>query len=324
MHGMKFKAPNPTPKGLWRRVPPAIFPPIMGLLGLSLAWRRGAGVFGLPQGLADALAGAVTLLAAFALLTYLVKIGRRPGVLVDELRILPGRAGAAAAVLCVYLIAGIFVPLAPGLAKAILFAGLAIHAAYTGALLYAFATGPKEQRRVSPVFHLAIVGWIIAALVAQSLMLDALALPLFWIALALALAIWAVQAVQLTRETVPAPLRPLLAIHVAPAALCGMVAQGFGFGTIALALAVVGLGIALALVMAGKWLLSSGFSPLWGALTFPLAALANFWMAMGGAWQMPGALLLVAATLAIPPIAFKILKQWASGQLAIKTNAASA
>ncbi|MEZ5686982.1 MAG: tellurium resistance protein [Paracoccaceae bacterium] len=324
MQGIKFKAPNPTPKGLWRRVPPAIFPPLMGLAGLALAWRRGAGLFGLPQGLAEALAGAVLLLVAFALLAYAAKIARRPGVLVDELRILPGRAGVAAGVLCVYLLAGLLVPQAPVLARGLMFAGMALHAAYTAVLIYVFATGPREQRRVSPVFHLAFAGWIIAAMVAQGMGLSGLALALFWPALAAAAVIWAVQLQQLSQESVPAPLRPLLAIHLAPAALCGLVAQGYGATGLALALAVLSVAILVALVLGGKWLLQSGFSPLWGALTFPLAALANFWMMLGGPWQTAGGLVLVAATLAIPPIAYRILKQWAAGQLAIKTNAASA
>lgn len=34
---MAFKPPAPTPKGLWRRTPPAIFPVMLGLLGLGLA-----------------------------------------------------------------------------------------------------------------------------------------------------------------------------------------------------------------------------------------------------------------------------------------------
>ena len=181
---MAFHPPKPTPKGLWRRTPPAIFPATLGLLGLALGWRRGVGQFALPPGLADLFLGAVTLFALFALLTYVVKLMRRPAVVLEDLRILPGRAGLAAAVLCLYLLA------------------------------------------------------------------------LF--------------------------------------------------------------------VVRARWLLSGGFSPLWGALTFPLAATATFWLALGGAWTLPGAVLLVAATIIIVPIALQVAKLWAKGTLAIKTNAAIA
>jgi tellurite resistance protein len=129
---------------------------------------------------------------------------------------------------------------------------------------------------------------------------------------------------QLSRETIPAPLRPLLAIHLAPAALLGTVAAGFHseaiWGTFAL-LSSVGI---LALLAGAFWLLKAGFSPMWGALTFPLAALANFWLTLGDMWRIPGGIALVAATLIIPPIAIRIFKDWAKGQLAIKTNAATA
>ena len=96
---MAFKPPAPTPPGLWRRVPPAIFPSIMGLFGLGLAWRRGVAAFGLPAGIAETILGAVTLLFLFALVAYSAKFLRRPAVLVEELRILPGRAGVAAMLL---------------------------------------------------------------------------------------------------------------------------------------------------------------------------------------------------------------------------------
>ena len=321
---MHFKAPNPTPKGLWRRVPPAVFPPILGLLGLSMAWRRGAPEFGFPVEMAQVLGGAVTLLAGFALLAFAGKIARRPKVLVEDLRILPGRAGAAASVLCVYLIAGLLAPFVPQVADGVLYGGLGLHAALTLVVVYVFATGPKEQRRVSPVFQLIFTGWIVAAVVATGMGKTGLAFPLFWIAMLSAVILWTVQMQQFGAASVPAPLRPLLAIHLAPAALLGTVAQGFNSDAIALVFAVFCAAILLAMIGGLRWLLAAGFSPMWGALTFPMAALANFWLLMGGVWRLPGGLVLVLATLTIPWIAFRILKDWASGSLAIKTNAAAA
>lgn len=321
---MHFKAPNPTPKGLWRRVPPAVFPPILGLLGLSMAWRRGAPEFGVPAELAQVLGGAVTLLAAFALVAFAGKIVRRPKVLAEDLRILPGRAGAAASVLSVYLIAGLLAPFVPQMAEMVLYAGLGLHGVLTAVILYVFATGPKEQRRVSPVFQLVFSGWIVASVVATVMGMTSLAFPLFWVAMVSAVVIWTVQMQQFGAASVPAPLRPLLAIHLAPAALLGTVAQGFNSEAMATIFAVLCAAILVAMIGGVRWLLAAGFSPMWGALTFPLAALANFWLGMGGIWRVPGGLVLVVATLVIPWIAFRILKDWASGSLAIKTNAAAA
>lgn len=321
---MAFQAPKPTPKGLWRRTPPAMFPPVMGLLGLGLAWRRGINEFALPPALADALMGAVTILGLFAVLTYVVKFMRRPGVVLEDLRILPGRGGLAAGVLCLYLLAAAFGPYAPEQARPLLLTGIGVHLALTVAVVFVFATGPAEQRRVSPVWHLLFSGWIVAAMVSQGLGLMQLGVALFWVALAAAVAIWSISLGQLSRETVPAPLRPFLAIHLAPAALLATVAHGFGAAAMAQAFAILTAIILGGLVLRGRWLLAGEFSPMWGALTFPLAATANAWLSLGGVWRLPGGLVLVAATLAIPPIAVKIFKLWAKGQLAVKTNAATA
>lgn len=321
---MAFKPPAMAPKGLWRRTPPAIFPPVLGLLGLGLAWRRGAGEFGLPQGAADALLGAVTMLFLFMALTYVVKFMRRPGVVAEDLKILPGRAGLVAGVLSLYLFAGVLTPYSADQARPVLMLALALHLALVALLLWQLLTGPAEQRRVTPVWHLSFAGFVVAAAAAQGLGLTGLAAALFWVSLPIAVLIWAASADQFRRERVPAPLRPLLAIHLMPAALLGEVALGMGMPGLALGFGVVSAVLLAALGLGSRWLLRAGFSPLWGALTFPLAATASFWLALGGAWRIPGGLVLVAATLIIIPIAIQVVKLWAKGQLAVKTNAAIA
>ncbi len=321
---MAFKAPSPTPKGLWRRTPPAVFPPTLGLLGLALGWRRGMGEFALPPGLADMLLGAVTLFALFALLTYAVKFMRRPAVVLEDLKILPGRAGLATLVLSVYLLAAVFAPLSPEQARPILLAGIVMHLALTGAVIWGFAHGPAEQRRVSPVWHLMFTGWIVAANSALALGLFNLAIGLFWVSLFAAVGIWTASLQQFSRESVPAPLRPFLAIHLAPVALLGSAAQSLGAQGIAQVFAIGALMLVVLFGLRIRWLLAGGFTPFWGAFTFPLAATANFWLLMGGFWRLPGAVMLVGATVLILPIAFRIFKLWANGQLAVKSNAAIA
>ena len=73
-----------------------------------------------------------------------------------------------------------------------------------------------------------------------------------------------------------------------------------------------------------RWLTEAGFSALWGAFTFPVAATANLWLSVGGIWRVPGGVALVAATLVVLPIGWKVIALWARGQLAIRTNAATA
>ena len=313
--------------GLWRQTPPAIFPPIMGLFGLGLAWRQGLAAFGLPQGLAEALLGAVTLLFLFALVAWLAKPLRRVSVVAEELRILPGRAGLAAGSLCLMLLAAVLVPYAPGAARGLGFLALAVHAGLAVLLVRVLLAGPEEGRVVTPVFHLTFVGFILWPLSAVPLGIEGAARAVLWATMPVAGAIWAISLWQIITRIPPAPLRPLLAIHLAPASLFSIVATALGMTGLAEFWAFAGGAILLALVATGGWLTASGFSALWGALTFPLAAYATALLALGRASgdqtvALGGALVLMAATLIVPAIAVQVLRLWARGTLAQATNAA--
>ncbi|MCB2159239.1 MAG: tellurium resistance protein, partial [Rhodobacteraceae bacterium] len=168
---MAFHPPKPVPPGLWRRTPPAIFPSILGLFGLGLAWRRASVRLDLPSEVGEVILGAVTGLFAFAVLAYAVKLIRRPAVLAEDLAILPGRAGGAAMCLSVYLAAATLWPYLPGVAYAVFMAGLAWHGLFVVVLITVFLRGPAAQRRVTPVWHLSFVGFIVAAMAAQPMRL---------------------------------------------------------------------------------------------------------------------------------------------------------
>ncbi len=321
---MKFAAPSATPKGFARRVPPAIFPAIMGLFGLGLAWQRAEAVLDLPAGIAGVILGAVTLLYLFALGAYLAKLLRRPAVLIEDLRILPGRLGVSAMMACLYLVAISLAPHAPDLARGLLQVALGLHAGIILLLGWSFLRGPAEQRRYSPAGHLYFVSPIIGANAAALAGFDYLALGLLAATLLTAALIWAWGADRLWRDGMAAPLRPLLALHLAPAALTGLTAQALGLQNLSLVAAAAAAMTLGGLILGLRPLTVSGFSPLWAAFTFPLAATASLFLVLGGAWQIAGLLILAVATLIIPAITFRVMKLWAGGQLAIRTNAASA
>ena len=155
---MKFAPPSPTPRGFARRVPPAIFPSIMGLFGLGLALRRAALVVGEPGGIGHAIAemalGAVLVLFLAGLVSYAAKFIRRPAVLRDELRTMPGRLGLSAFAVCFYLLATTLAPYALDLARWVFSAGLVVDLIIIAMILLTFATGPAEQRRYSPAGQL--------------------------------------------------------------------------------------------------------------------------------------------------------------------------
>jgi len=311
-----------TERGLWRRTPPAIFAPVMGLMGLSLAWERGALAAGLPTGLAQALQGAVILLFAFCALAYLGKVVQRPSVVIDDLKVLPGRAGIAAFSLTVSLSAAVLVPFAPGVALGLASLGLGLQILLVATVARLILTGPPEGRVVTPVFHLTFVGFIIGPLAWVPLGYSGLAAAIWGLVLPVAIAVWGISLRDLIRRMPPAPLRPLLAVHLAPASLFSLVASGLGWSNLALAFGILAGVIALALLIFARWITEAGFSALWGAFTFPSAAIANAWLALG--WNVAGLVAMVAATALVLPISVKIMQAWAKGGLAVKTNAASA
>jgi tellurite resistance protein len=313
------------PNGLWRTTPPAIFAPILGLFGLGIVLRALAVPLGVePLGqLAEALLGAVVLLHAFALLAYAGKVVRRPGALIQDLSTLPGKSGVAAGVAAIHLSAAALVPLAPALALGVTLTGLALQALLAGLIVRLMLTGPPEGRRISPVLHLVFVGHVLAPLAL---------IPLGWTGLAqglLVLGAFAAVPILLggARQAgaTPPPLRPTLAIHLAPASVIASGAALAGWPGVALALALVAAGIAGVLAVRLRWVLAAGFSPFWGALTFPLAAFAQAalrGLGTPGLWLATGVAALACGV--IPWIAWRILKDWPGGALARKTNAAVA
>lgn len=304
------------------KTPPAIFPVMLGLLGLGLAWRRVLLALGLDAGLADAMLGAVSALWAFGLIAYAAKMWRRLSVVLDDMRVLPGRAGLAAAGMGGMLVAAALAPFAPVAGAAVLVASLVLHLAQAIILAIVLLRLPPEAREVNPAWHLNFVGFIVGGLAAVPLGWTGLAWALVAVTLPIAVAIWGISLVQLIRRIPPAPLRPLLAIQLAPASLFASVLALLGQGAASQVFAALAAILLLVLLISARWITATGFSALWGAFTFPLAACASAFVLTG--WTVAGAIVALVALAIVPAIAWKVLTLWGGGQLAAKTNAAEA
>lgn len=309
---------------LFAKTPPAVFPSILGLLGLVAALRLGLGRMGWDMGPADLAAGLVVALWAFAAVAYAGKIARRPGVVMEDLRVLPGRSGLAALTMGGMAGAGLMTSYSPSVASVLLVLSLACHAVLALALVRLLRSLPPESRAVNPTLHLSLVGFIVAAAPALALGWPVLAEALFWAVIPVAVAIWGLSLKQFAGAVPPAPLRPLLAIHLAPAALLALVAGLLGKPVLAALFLGLGTVYGLLLLTGGRWVTQSGLTPLWGAFTFPLAALASAMLVAGGGWLWPGLALTAAGLVVIPAIAWWVLKRWPGGRLAAVTNAAEA
>jgi tellurite resistance protein len=314
----------PRRTAAFARTPPAIFPPILGLLGLAIALRLALAQLVLPPGGADLLAGVAVALWLFSAVAYGVKVLRRPAVVAEDLRVLPGRSGLAALSMGGMAAATLVAPHAPGLAQGLIVLALALHGLLAVLLLRLLAGLPPDARQVNPTLHLSLVGFIVAGPAAVAVGWAGLAAVLFWATLPVAVAIWGSSAAGFLRAVPPPPLRPLLAIHVAPAALLATVGGLLGMVALPTGLALAGLALAVALAAGGRWLLAAGVTPMWGALTFPLAALAVALVGRGGVWQPVGIGLVAVALAVIPAILWWVLRRWPGGRLAAVTNAAEA
>lgn len=309
---------------LFAKTPPAVFPSILGLLGLVAALRLAFGRMGWDQGPVDLLSGLVVALWAFAALAYAVKLARRPGVVMEDLRVLPGRSGLATLTMGGMVAAGIVGAYNAPFGAALLVVALAGHAVLAVLLVRLLAGLPPEARAVNPTLHLSFVGFIVAAAPALALGWPMLAEAVFWAVIPVTVAIWGLSLRQFAAAVPPAPLRPFLAVHLAPAALLALVAGLLGIPMLASLFLGLGTVYAILLLAGGRWVTQSGPSPLWGAFTFPLAAMASAMLVAGGGWLWPGLVLVGVGLGVIPAIAWWVLKRWPGGKLAAVTNAAEA
>ncbi|WP_114286664.1 tellurium resistance protein [Candidatus Halocynthiibacter alkanivorans] len=314
-------------KGLWRDTPPAIFPPVLGLFGVGLGWRRASEVLGAPDGISEMILGAVSLVFLTALVAYLAKVVRKPSIVLEDLQVLSGRAGLATGTMSMMLFAAVLVPYTPDLARLMLVLALVAHALLAVLVFWVLVTGPAERRRVTPVWLLTFVGFIAAPIAAVPLGWSALSAFIFAATLPIIASIQLLSLLQFARQKVPAPLRPLLAIHLASLSLFGITSQLLGYEQVALVFFTLASTLFVLFVLSAFYLTAAGFSPFWGAFTFPLASYGNLLLLRGangaGIFGTLGGIELVLATLVVVAIAGKIIRLWRQGKLARMTSAAS-
>ena len=320
----------PPQMARFQRVPPAIFPPVLGLLGLVSAWGHATRVFSLPTAPVELATGAVTLLFAFCTIAYISKLMHRPGVVVEDLRTLPGRTGLAAWCIAMIVQAALLAALSPVVAKVLIGIGGVSLLAIALFVLPLRLRGTDTAGPITPAMHLVFVGFILIPGAAMPVKMGTDAMPwLIWYCTAAGLFITALTIRPLLFGEGAPPLRPLQAIQLAPAsfvAIGAMLTEQFAMAGFALAWATL---VAVLLLFRLRWLMEGGFSGFWSAFTFPVTALAGACLLCSEAFgldsfRVAGGVILVATTLYIPVIAYKILKLWSNGTLGAKTNAAIA
>lgn len=280
------------------RVPAGLYSIVMGLAGLGGAWLQGAQLLAWPRtpGLALlALAGLAWLVVTGLLAAKFV--GARARFDAELAHPSHGAPYALApATLC--LLMPLFDAWAPALARPVLFVG-AFGALAVGAWTVGrWVAARHELSMFTPTLHFPLVaGGFLGALGAGILGMQALGVILFGAGLFAWLAGASVSLHRLiVGEPLPLPMRPLVAIELAPpavGAVAWIVLSGDAPDALAALLFGYGLFIALVLVGLGRWFAAAPFGPPWWAFTFPAAALSN--AAIRFALAYPGTELTVLA-----------------------------
>ncbi len=318
----------PNKVSLWRSTPPAIFPVALGFLGLALAWRNSAGVLPVPAAIGELLLGVSTAFFVFFALSYFAKAIRRSKAVLEDMKTPPARAGLAALSMAIMLLAAALLPFG-AIAGVIWWVGVVLFLLTACLITFAMIKGPKEARQFSPFQYLVFVGSIVAPIAGVSLGYSEVS---FWLAM-LALIGFVVLSVgygaKFMRVRPPVPLRPSLAILLAPVSLFAMAFFQFEIIWAFTLFYWLAIGVALVLLAASLWLTSGGFTPLWGAFTFPIAAFANMQAVVlaDGPNIIASTFLIAALLIGTPLILFvvwKTSKAWLSGGLAKKTAASVA
>lgn len=298
-----------TERASLAHLPVALLAVPLGLGGLGLAWRR-AEIWAVsePLMLLTALAWAV-ILGLHAL-----RAARHPDAALADWRH-PMRCGfVGAASIGMMLVAAALTPYASGLARAWLLLAITLHLAIGIALLARVLRGQGSAAMLVPPLLIPLVGNVLAPLFCAPLGLEKLGWMLFGLGMLLWLALQPLLLGRLFEAELPAPLRPSLAILVAPSAVGALSIEALG-GPMPAFLALYGLAaftFALILVVL-RPMLGAGFTLGYWAFTFPLAAFTAASLNIAPGWVGLG--LLGFATLVIGGIAAATLRLAIHGAL---------
>jgi tellurite resistance protein len=281
----------------------------LGLGGLGLAWRQ-AGF----SPVSEAVMALMVLAWLVILGLHLARALRHPEAALADWRN-PMRCGfVGAASIGMMLTAAAITPYGPGFARVLLLLAITLHLAIGLALLARVLRGEGSSAMLVPPLMIPLVGNVLAPIFCVPLGLAVLGWMLFGIGMLLWLALQPLLLGRLFEAALPPPLRPSLAILLAPSAVGALAIEALGAPLPAF-LVLYGLAaftFALLLLVL-RPMLGSGFTLGYWGFTFPLAAFTSATMKIAPGWV--GYAMLALATLVIGLIAAASLRLALRGAL---------
>jgi tellurite resistance protein len=204
-------------------LPVTLFSSVMGLAGLSLAWRRAAKVWGdVPTWPATSLFWVAAAVFVVIATLYTGKWIRHPGAAWAELQHPIRMAFAPTMTIALLLLATAGATVAPDAARIAWWIGAPTHLAVTVAVLSAWFARPDiHMAHVTPAWFIPIVGNVVTPLGAR----ENGSLDLAWFAFGVGFTFWIallpllLQRVLTHEQPLPEKLLPTLAIFIAPPAV---------------------------------------------------------------------------------------------------------
>lgn len=281
----------------------------LGLGGLGLAWRD---FWSLP--VSEVVLALMVLAWVVILGLHLLRALRFPAAALADWRD-PMRCGfVGAGTIGMMLTAAALTPYWPDGARALLLLAVTLHLGIGLALLARVLRGAGSPNMLVPPLMIPLVGNVLAPIFCVPLGLATLGWMLFGVGMLLWLALQPLLLGRLFEAPLPPPLRPSLAILLAPSAVGALAIAALG-GPQPAFLALYGLAaftFALLLLVL-RPMLGQGFTLGYWAFTFPLAAFTAATMRVAPGWIWLAMLLL--STLVIGLIAAATLRLALNGAL---------
>jgi len=284
--------------------PVTIFPAILGIVGLGLAWRDAGAGFGVPGWIGETIAGFGSGFFLAVLVLYGLKTVRFPQIVLKEARAVPTASLIAAIPMNFLLIAGVLAPYMIVLAEIMWWIGVVGQIAVTIHVVgFVWLNKGLGIQSVTPIWLLPTVGIILAPISGSAFDYPFINWLLFGSAVFFWLAMMPLLLYRLVfAEGLLPPQRPALVIILTPPSLCVAayvhLQAGYvdPFGHMLFGVACM---MALLLLAKLKDFLDLPFSMAWWAFTFPLDAFARAAMLYNDHLEEPGSAALALITLGV-------------------------
>jgi tellurite resistance protein len=310
----------------WLRTPPALFPCLLGFIGLGLAWRRAAEIWPVTPWIGEGILLVSCVLFMITGTFYHMKLSLRPSIVFEDLKFGPSRGTVSAGSMCLMLYATALTPYMYELAQIFWWAAVLQHAAYMVCVTLSLAKSDTKLSEVNPSLILPYVGYIVATIGGPGLGYATLSGFFLMVTIPGCIFIITLSLINLKKHNVNNTLRANYFIILAPLSIYGIGAFNIWSTEVYTVLWYVALVCGLCLLPFLGWFSAGGWSPAWGAFTFPLSAFAGVMLTgvqshFGLVADIGSVVSLGIATLVVPYIVWKTYLHWLEGKLALSTGA---